>query len=62
MNDNAFGTVLFFAGSYLMMAFDFVLNNIGFLFSMTILLILGSYCGLRWIIDKRHIEKDVVEN
>ena len=59
MNENAFGALGFFIAMYFMMAFDFVLHNIGFLFVMILFLILGSYCGTRWVVEKRKIELEM---
>lgn len=56
MNNYGFGTVYFFVGMFLMMLMDIALQNIGFLISMNILMILGSYCGFRWVIEKRKME------
>jgi len=63
VDDNSFGTMLCFAGMFFLMAFDFVIGshnstmpNIAFLVPMIFLLIVGSYCSMKWIITKRKIE------
>jgi len=59
MNENEFGTLGFFIAMCIMMAFDFILHNIGFLVAMIMFLILGSYFGTSWIIEKRKIELEM---
>lgn len=56
MDNFGFGAVYFFVGSYILIALDITLNNIGFLFSMMVLTSLGTYCGVRWILAKRKME------
>lgn len=46
----------FFIAMYIMMAFDFVFNHIGFLIVMLVLMGIGSYFSMRWIMAKRKQE------
>lgn len=67
MNDNSFGAMLCFAGMFFLMAFDFVIGsynstmpNIAFLVPMIFMLIIGSYCSVKWIIANSNKFPDVV--
>ncbi len=64
MDDYSFGAVVSFAGMFLLMAFDFsignnstVNKNIAFLIPLMAMLVLGTYCTVKWMIVKRRIEK-----
>jgi len=64
VDDNSFGAIVSFAGMFLLMGIDFGLGNngvyeknIAFLIPMNFMMLLGIYCFIRWMIEKRRIEK-----
>lgn len=64
MDDYSFGAIVSFAGMFFLMGIDFALGNngvfeknIAFLIPMNFMMLLGAYCGFKWMIAKRKIEK-----
>ncbi len=63
MDDNSFGAIVSFAGMFLLMGIDFglgnngvVKKNIAFLIPMMGMLALGTYCTIKWMIEKRKLK------
>lgn len=57
MRDYGFMSMYFFVGTYILMAFDFVFNHDGILIVMMIMMGVGTFFGIKWIIVKRKVEK-----
>ncbi len=56
-NNYLFGTVVFFIVVYALIALDLAFSNIGFVITIMAMTMLGEYCAIQWIIDKRNLEK-----
>lgn len=63
MNDYAFGSILSFAGIFLLMGFDMTLGNrsglgfnLAFMIPIVVLFIFGSYNGIRYLMIKEKVE------